>query len=79
MYIWVAWPLLNFMWSFHCNVSFVCDDRVDDHSHNVAYGGKPGQEYVAGIQNNVLQYIDAAGWKDCDKWVLYVLCDYKLL
>jgi len=40
---------------------------LDDHSHNVAYGGKPGQEYVAGIQNNVLQYIDAADWNDCDK------------
>lgn len=54
---------------------------LDDHSHNVAYGGKPGQEYIAGIQKNVLQYIDAANWNDCDKkyigggrWFTCVAC-----
>lgn len=55
--------------------------RLDDHSHNIAYGGKPGQEYVAGIQKNMLQFIDASEWKDCDKqyigggrWFTCVAC-----
>jgi hypothetical protein len=40
---------------------------LDDHAHNVAFGGKPGEEYVAGIQKNILQFADAVEWKECDK------------
>lgn len=45
---------------------------MDDHAHNVAYGGRPGGEYVAGIHKNVLQFSDAVEWKECDKWVICV-------
>lgn len=55
--------------------------QLDDHAHNVAYGGKPGEEYVAGIHKNMLQFIDAVEWKQCDKqyigggrWFTCVAC-----
>lgn len=63
--------------SFLLNIKF----RLDDHAHNVAFGGKPGEEYVAGIHKNMLQFADAVEWKECDKqyigggrWFTCVAC-----